>query len=116
MSLIDNMMTPCCFVDKIRSPDGEGGFVTQWQDGAVFDAAITLDSSLAARIAEHDGLKNVYTITTRRNVTLEFHDVIRRLSDGKTFRTTSESYDKRSPAVSGLDMAQVSAEAWELTK
>lgn len=113
--LIESMMTPCVLVEKKREPDGEGGFYTAWTDGAQFDAAITLDQSLQARIAEKDGVTSVYTVTTRKRAVLDYHDVFRRLSDGAVFRVTSNGTDKQSPGVSTLDIAQASAERWELT-
>lgn len=113
--LIENMMTPCVLVEKKREPDGEGGFYTAWTEGAQFDAAITLDSTMQARIAEKDGVTSIFTVTTRRTAALEYHDVFKRISDGAIFRVTSNGTDKQSPRVSTLDIAQVTAERWELT-
>lgn len=112
--LITYMMTPCVLVEKKREPDGEGGFYTTWAEGAQFDAAITLDSTMQARIAEKDGVTSVYTVTTKRATLLEYHDVFKRLSDGVVFRVTSNGTDKQSPGASSLDIAQVTAERWEL--
>ena len=44
------------------------------------------------------------------------HDVFKRLSDGAIFRVTSNGSDKQAPTVGTLDMCQVTAEKWELTK
>lgn len=115
MSLIENMMEQFCYVEKVRTPDGAGGFLVNWTDGAKFDAAITLSTTMEARRAEHDGMTSVYTVTTSKNVHLDYYDVIRRLSDGRTFRITSDSSDKHSPSTSTLDIAQANAERWELT-
>jgi len=112
--LFDDFMQPCTLVEKLRAPDGEGGFVTQWQDGAQFMAAITLDSTMQAQIAQAQGVTSVYTITTHRNVSLDYHDVIRDAS-GNIFRVTSEGGVKQSPKSASLDMMQVSAEKWRLT-
>ena len=115
MSLIDGMMDKCVIMNKAKIADGEGGYTTTWTEGAEIDVAIVQDSSMAARVAEKEGVTSTYTLTTKKAVELEFHDVIKRLSDGRIFRVTSESGDKVSPRVSGLDMAQVSAEKWSLT-
>lgn len=116
MNLIEKMMETCCYMTKEKTPDGSGGSFTTWTDGAKFKAAITLDTTLDARIAERSGVTSVYTVTTKRNVNLEYHDVIKRLRDGKIFRVTSDAGDKVSPSFSALDIAQVTAEKWELTK
>ena len=114
MSLLSEAMEECVIVDKRTLPDGMGGTTTAWVDGATIDAAIVLDSSMQARIAEKEGVTAVYTITTKKNVNLQFHDVIRRESDKKVFRVTSDGDDKHTPASARLDMRQVSAEEWSL--
>ena len=43
-------------------------------------------------------------------MTLEYHDVFRRVRDGKIFRVTSDGDDKFTPASTSLDMRQVTAE------
>lgn len=114
MSLLDNAMERCCYVNRNKVPDGYGGTTTQWRDGAEFQAAIVLDNSTEARVAQAQGVHDVYTVTTRKNTVLEYHDVIRRLSDNKIFRVTSDGDDKATPNTATLSMRQVSAEEWEL--
>lgn len=114
MSLIDNMMCDCCIVEKVRQSDGAGGFITTWQDGATIKAAITYNSSMESRIAERQGVTSTYNVTTYQSCQLDYHDVIKRLSDGAIFRITSNAQDKLSPAVSTLDIARATAERWEL--
>lgn len=114
MNLIENMMDECVLMTKTKSPDGSGGFVTSWSEGAQFKAAITLDTTMEARTAERAGVTSVYTVTTYKSVALEYHEVFKRLRDGKVFRVTSDPNDKVSPTISTLDIAQVTAEKWEL--
>jgi head-tail adaptor len=98
-----------------RTPDGSGGYVTTWEPGAEIMAAINRDTSTEARIAEAAGTVKAYTVTVRRDVHLKYHDVIKRLSDGETFRITSDNGEKQTPRCTALDMAQSTAEAWRLT-
>lgn len=114
MSLMDSFKTECVLLEKSRVPDGEGGWTTSWVDGARFDAAITLDSSLQARVAQQEGVTSVYTVTVAPGTPLDFHDVFRRSADGKVFRVTSDSDDKRTPPVASFQFLQVSAEEWSL--
>ena len=116
MSLIDCMMTPCVFMLQHRVPDGSGGFNTAWSEGEPFGAVITLDTSEDARIADVAKEVQKYTISVSRAVHLKYHDVFKRLSDGKTFRITSDNADKQTPLCTALDIAQSSAEAWRLTE
>lgn len=110
MSLLLEAMEKCIMMDKTTSSDGRGGFIPVWTDGADFDAAIVFDSSMQARMAEAAGVKNLYTITTAKNVNLQYHDVFRRIRDGKIFRVTSDGDDKKTPASAALNMRQVTAE------
>ena len=114
MSLMDDFKSTCTLLDKKRTPDGEGGWITEWVEGAKFVAAVVLDSSLQARIAEKQGVTGIYTITTAKNVNLEFHDVFRRQYDGKIFRVTSDGSDKFTPESASLNMRQVTAEEYQL--
>ena len=116
MSLIECMMTPCVFMVANREPDGSGGFNTTWEQGEEFMAALYRDTSTEARIAEAAGTVKAYTVTVRRGVSLKYHDVIKRLSDGETFRITSDNGEKKTPPCTALNLAQSTAEAWRLTE
>lgn len=114
MSLLTEQMETCVMLDKTTAPDGYGGYVPSYADGAPFLAAITFDTSMEARVAEKQGVTSMYTVTTGKEMTLEYHDVFRRISDGKIFRVTSDGDDKHTPASASLNMRQVTAEEWEL--
>ena len=114
MSLVDKFKVPCVLMERSRVSDGEGGWVAAWVEGAQFEAAIVRDTSLAARVAEREGVSNVYTVTTSPNAHLEFHDVFRRVSDGQVFRVTSNGDDVRTPEQATFQFEQVSAEEWVL--
>ena len=113
--LIDCMMESCVFMVSERTPDGSGGYVTNWTEGEPIRAAIVRDTSTEARIAEAAGTVEAYTVTVSRSVHLAYHAVIKRLSDGKVFRITSDNAGQKTPVCSALDIAQSTAEAWRLT-
>lgn len=115
MSMLNDAMEPCVMLDKKRKPDGEGGYITEWTDSVEFDAAITFDDSMQARIGAKSGVTSLYTVTLPRGFKLDFHDVFRRLSDGKIFRVTSDGDDKHTPDRASFQVSQVTAEEWELT-
>ena len=114
MSLLSEAMERCTILNKTRTEDGDGGFITTYVDGAEFLGALVKDSSTEMLIAQAQGVKAVYTVTTNRNVMLEFHDVFRREKDKKIFRVTSNGIDKNTPLSASLDMRQVTAEEWEI--
>lgn len=113
MSLLDSAMTKCILMDKKTTPDGYGGYTATWTDGAEFMAAIVLDNSIQAKIAEKQGVTGLYTVTTSKAINLQYHDIFKRASDKKIFRITSDGDDKKTPASATIDMRQVSAEELE---
>lgn len=115
MSLLSSAMDNCIMMDKKTISDGRGGFIQTWEDGADFQAAITYDTSMQARIGEAQGVTSLYTVTTSKALNLQYHDVFRRLSDGKIFRVTSDGDDNKTPTTAGLNMRQVSAEEFRPT-
>ena len=115
MSLIDVMMEDCVMLDKRTVSDGLGGFSYEWVEGAPFRAAIVKNTTLEARIAEKQGVTELYTVTVDKGLVLQYHDVFRRASDGLTFRVTSNIRDSETPTVATFQIGQVTAERWELT-
>lgn len=113
--LIDTFKETCVLIEKKRTPDGEGGWSTTWTESIEFLAAIVMDTTLNARVAEAEGMTAVYTVTVDKNLPLDFHDVFKRLKDGKVFRVTSDSNDKETPNVASFQFHQVNAEEWQLT-
>jgi head-tail adaptor len=114
MSLLDEAYEDYTILNKVKTSDGYGGTVTTWTDGAVIQGAIVFDSSIQARTAQAQGVSSVYTLTTHRNVVLEYHDVLRRERDKKIFRVTSDGDDKFTPKSATLDMRQVTCEEWKI--
>lgn len=115
MSLLSDAMETCVLLDKRTEADGYGGYRTTWVEGAEFGAAVTLDTSMEARVGEKQGVTALYTVTTDKVLNLQYHDVFRRVADGKVFRVTSDGDDKKTPSSANLNMRQVSAEEWEIT-
>ena len=101
-------------IDKSTVNDGIGGFTPTWTDGATFDAAIVLDSSIEGMTAQAQGVTALYTVTTKKSINLQFHDVFRRNSDGKIFRVKTDGDDNKTPPTAGLNMRQVRAEEYVL--
>ena len=115
MSLLEEAMEECVLLEKRREEDGYGGYREVYSEGVSFKSAITFDTSIEARRAEAEGVRSRYTVTTSRGLTLEYHDVFKRIRDGKVFRVTSDGDDKFTPQSATLDMRQVTAEEWELS-
>lgn len=115
-SLYEKAMKKFIFLESHREPDGRGGFYTEWHEGAEFSAAVAYNNSMQARTAQKQGVTSVYTIYVRKNIAFKFHDVIKRLEDGKIFRITSNGTDNKTPESAALNMLAVSAEEWVLPR
>ena len=114
MSLLDDFTEECTLIEKRKVPDGYGGYTTEYYDGITFMAAIVNPNNIQERMAEQEGVTALYTITTTKDLNLQYHDVIRRETDKKIFRVTSDGDDKKTPKSATLNMRQVSAEQWSL--
>ena len=114
MSLLEQAYEEYTLLDKVRVDDGLGGYSTTWKESVKIMGAMVFDSSLQARTAQANGVSSVYTLTTKKAVTLEYHDVLRRERDKKIFRVTSDGDDKFTPQSAGLNMRQVTCEEWHI--
>lgn len=115
MSLMEDFNVPCVRLVPRSAPDGGGGTKTVWEETDTFSAAIVFDSSLAARKAEKDGVTSLYTVTVDRSLVFSYHDVFRRMKDGKVFRITSGD-GRHTPDRASFQLAQFTAEEWRLPK
>ena len=114
MSLLTEQMEAFVLMEKTRVPDGYGGLITLWAEGAEIQAVAPVDQSMEARTGAMQGVTSLYTITTTKAINLQYHDVLKRVRDGKIFRVTSDGDDNRTPASATLNMRNVTAEEWIL--
>ena len=114
MSLLENAYEDFTVINKSIVDDGYGGQTTEWSDGATIQGAMVFDGSTQMKIAQAMGVTASYTLTVKKSVVLDYHTVLRRESDKKIFRLTSNSDDKKTPGEAALNMRQYSAEEWTL--
>ena len=112
MSLLLEAMEACHVYTKVITEDGYGGYKTKYTEGVGFNAAITFDNSMEARRADKEGVTSLYTVTTTKDLILQYRDVFVRDRDQKVFRVTSDGDDKFTPNSATLNMRQVTAEEW----
>jgi len=111
--LWETFLVPCVTQTLNRVSDGQGGFTTTLTDGTEFNAAIVKDTTIEEKVAEKDISVANYLITTKEDIVLNFHDIIKRKSDNKMFRVTSDYLDSKPPGVATFKFNQVSAEEWK---
>ena len=114
MSILDTEKKLYTKIDKIRKTAENGETYYEYVDGAKFFGWLVKNDSMPARIGMAQGVRNVYTMMTKKNIKLDYHDVFRRDADGKVFRSTGDGEDMETPIVAGLNLRKVSAEEWEI--
>lgn len=115
MSLLDEAKESCVLLTlNSDGGDGYGGEEAEWIEGESFDACFALDRSSEAVIASAEGVNNQYSVYTLRDFPLVHGTVFKRVSDGKTFRVTSDGYDKKTPQSAFLNLSVATAEMWEV--
>jgi len=100
-------------LNKNIEGDGEGGQITVWTPGLRFMAAVTLDDTTEMLIAQAQGVRGNYSVTTHKNTRLPYHTVFRRVSDGKVYRIVTDD-EFAPPSTSLLDIRGNRAEEYVL--
>ena len=113
--LIDDVAVDCVILDKTTVSDGLGGFTRVWVEGATFKAAFEYNASTEMLIAEKQGTERSYRIYIDKTLSLEYHDVFRRIEDGQVFRVTNDGTDRLTPPISTLGKRLIEVEKWVLT-
>ena len=115
MSLLDDFARPCVLMESRRTPDGAGGYMAQWEEGAAFLCRLALDTSVEARRAEKEGVACVFSALVDRDFPIAYDDAFKDRTTGQTYRVTSDPDDKAAPRSSALPLKYFTAERWELT-
>lgn len=117
MNLLESMMDACVMMDKTTVSDGMGGIVSVWVEGAEFQAYVRKESAPEITVAEQTGAKEMFTVVVPMTVSLEYHDVFKRVRDGAIFRLTSNTRDGETSktASTPVQVARANCERWELT-
>lgn len=110
--LFEAMSEPCATLLRTVESDSEGGFTEEWEQGGTFNAAIVERAAKRSDIADKITEETSWKVTSDRP--LLFHEIFKRLSDGKTFRATSNGMDGAAPGVASFGFFQCEAESWEV--
>ena len=113
MNLLKQAMESFKVMNHVRTDDEFGGYLDTWTEGATFKAAIAKNASVEQLVAEQQGVAESFTIVTGLDITLDYHDVVKRVSDGAYFRITSKTVDSTAHPASTVKIAKVTAEKLE---
>lgn len=110
--IIDALAEPVVKLDEVSVSDGEGGFTTEYREGAPFTATITPDATITTAIAQKDSERKAYKVSTPQNAKLKKGDIIKRIEDGVVFRITQSSDE--TAKISTIRFNLCKAEEWEI--
>ena len=111
-AMLESFKSQCQLLRVSQDTDDEGGQNSQYEEVQTFEGLFGFKSSTQALAAEKQGVTSLYVIYVPRDIDVEFHDVIRRLSDGMTFRVTHPGKDVKTPVTSFIDWKKINAEEW----
>lgn len=112
--LLDKFFRPCHLLDKTTvTVSGLFGPQERWVEGAALQAALLKDNSAEVKVAEANGLKELYTVVVNKPVSLKHGDVIRRDADGLTLRITGNTIDWEAPEMSTVQISKTTAKVWD---
>lgn len=114
MSLLDQNYTEFELLEFTQTKDGEGGYIREWTVKSTFFANWYVKSDLQRYAALKAETLGDYVLLTGREITLSFHNVIRRISDGKVFRIVTDSDDRYTPQSATLNLRYQEMEEWKL--
>ena len=114
MSMLDDFSRICVILEKTRVPDGEGGYIVDWTEGAEFENYQALDTSMEARRAEKEGVTSLYSALVKKAVPIEYNDYFLDKNTGLTYRVTSNPEDKQAPKTASFDLKYFTAERRKL--
>lgn len=114
MSLLDDFSRTCVIMEKTRKPDGEGGYITTWTEGAEFINHQALDTSIEAQVAESQQTASAYSALVDQNVPIEYGDYFKDKTLGSVYRVTSRPEEKQAPKSASFSLKYFTAERTEL--
>lgn len=114
MSLLDQFSRKCVIMEKPRKPDGEGGYVTTWAEGAEFVNHQALNTSTEAQIAERQGVSSIYEALVQSDLPVEYGDYFKDKESGNIYRLTSRPEEKVAPKSASFALKYFTAERTEL--
>lgn len=93
--------------------DGLGGQEYTIVEGLTFEGVLILNTSIEGQIAQKQGVTGIYTFAYPKSLTIPPKTILRRIKDGKIFRTTDND-GVPTPDMSTLDMKTTRLEDYTL--
>lgn len=113
-TILEAFFKPCHMLDRTTvTVSGLFGPQERWIEGAALDAAFLKDSSAEVKVAEANGLKELYTVVIHKPIALKKGDALRRDADGLTLLVTGNTVDWEAPEMATVQIAKTTAKVWD---
>ena len=100
-------------LNRNLTSDGLGGQEYTIVEGLTFQGVLILNTSIEGQIAQKQGVTGIYTFAYPKSLTIPPKTILRRIKDGKIFRTTDND-GVPTPDMSTLDMKTTRLEDYTL--
>lgn len=100
-------------LNRNLTSDGLGGQEYTIVEGLTFEGVLILNTSIEGQIAQKQGVTGIYTFAYPKNLNIPPKTILRRVKDGKIFRTTDID-GVPTPDMSTLDMKTTRLEDYTL--
>lgn len=100
-------------LNRNLTSDGLGGQEYTIVEGLTFEGVLILNTSIEGQIAQKQGVTGIYTFAYPKSLTIPPKTILRRIKDGKIFRTTDND-GVPTPDMSTLDMKTTRLEDYTL--
>lgn len=100
-------------LNRNLTSDGLGGQEYTIVEGLSFEGVLILNTSIEGQIAQKQGVTGIYTFAYPKSLTIPPKTILRRIKDGKIFRTTDID-GVPTPDMSTLDMKTTRLEDYTL--
>lgn len=115
MSLLDEFADTYVIMNQEDADDDYGSYgATYTESNITFKASLGFSESHIQSQVQSLGLKENYKLLLPKDINLSMHQVIKRMSDNKYFRVTSNSSNVFTPNSSDLNLRFVTVEGWSL--
>lgn len=112
MSLLDCYAHECVLLTRKTVPDGEGGYLSEWSEGAAFTVYMAPGSSSDGEQAGKELLASSFEALVPKSTVLSYGDYFK--TGGATYRVASCPSEKESPACASFSLMHFTFERKEL--
>lgn len=116
MSFFFDLFDDYYLKNKSTKPDGEGGYLTEWENGAVVKMKLDLGGATETRQAQAQSLKTVFTASFPIDTPVTYDSYLECVETGIVYRITSDPKDNKTPDTATFQTCYATAVRTELPK